>query len=197
MRLGSRLAGGIGSEPARFQTTLVALDIVGAQLRQTELPFLKFPADQDEALLFGFAQCLQAGAFRGRLPSHAIGAVQQDHDLYNFVSPWLMHTAGLHRFSNPLVPYSRFGTIQEKPIDLKGLFLASPEFRKSYCIKAPIVLVNSITPSQQVWSCLAIGPMALISIESRHQRRIVSTFSALPVERMGEPVHVSKSRRYP
>jgi hypothetical protein len=34
-------------------------------------------------------------------------------------------------------------TIQEKPIDLKGLILANPEFRKSYCIKAPIVLVNS------------------------------------------------------
>jgi hypothetical protein len=32
--------------------------------------------------------------------------VQQDHDLYNFLSPWLMHTAGLHRFSNPLVPHS-------------------------------------------------------------------------------------------
>lgn len=60
----SRLAGGIGSELARFQTPLVALDIVGAQLCQTELPFLKFPADQDEALLLGFAQCLQAGAFR-------------------------------------------------------------------------------------------------------------------------------------
>lgn len=61
----SRLAGGIGSELARFETPLVALDIVGAQLCQTELPFLKFPADQDEALLFGFVQCLQAGAFRG------------------------------------------------------------------------------------------------------------------------------------
>jgi hypothetical protein len=55
-------------------------------------------------LLFGFAQCLHAGAFRGRLPSHAIGAVQQDHYLYNFVSPWLMHTAVLH--CNPLVPLS-------------------------------------------------------------------------------------------
>ena len=105
VRLGSRLAGGIGSEPASFQTPLVALDIFGAQLCQTELSFLKFPADQDEALLFSFLQCLQACAFGGRLPIHANGAVQQYHYLDNFVSPWLMHTAVPRRFTNP-VPLS-------------------------------------------------------------------------------------------
>ncbi|WP_405048991.1 MULTISPECIES: hypothetical protein [unclassified Rhizobium] len=97
---------GIGSEPASFQTPLIAPDIVGAQLCQTELSFLKFPADQDEALLFGFAQCLKACAFRGRLPIHAIGAVQQYHYLDNRVSPWLMQTAALRRFANPLAPLS-------------------------------------------------------------------------------------------
>jgi hypothetical protein len=141
------VAAGISSEPASFKTPLVALDIFGAQLCQTELSFLKFPADQDEALLFGFAHWLQACAFRGKLPIHAIGAVQQYHYLDNFVSPWLMHTAVLRRFINPRVPLSGFGAIQEKPTDLKGL-LANPEFCKSDCIKAPIGLVNAIAPSQ-------------------------------------------------
>ena len=98
-------SGGTGSEPASFQTPLVALDIFRAQLCQTELSFLKFPADQDEALLFSFGQCLQACAFGGRLPIHANGAVQQYHYLDNFVSPWLMHTAVPRRFTNP-VPLS-------------------------------------------------------------------------------------------
>ncbi|WP_206616078.1 hypothetical protein [Rhizobium hidalgonense] len=86
---------GAYSEPASFQPPFVAPDIFGAQLCQTELSFLKFPADQDEALLFGFAQCLQACAFRGRLPVHTNGAVQQDHYLDYCASPWSMPTAVL------------------------------------------------------------------------------------------------------
>jgi hypothetical protein len=58
-----------------------------------------------------------------------------------------MHTAVLRRFINPLVQLSCFGTIQEKPIDLKGL-LANLKSCKSDCIKAPTGLVNSIAPSQ-------------------------------------------------
>ncbi len=46
------------SEPAGFQTSLVALDIFEAKAGQAELSFLEFAADQNEALLFGFAQCL-------------------------------------------------------------------------------------------------------------------------------------------
>ncbi|WP_375164714.1 hypothetical protein [Rhizobium hidalgonense] len=86
---------GAYSEPASFQPPFVAPDIFGAQLCQTELSFLKFPADQDEALLFGFAQCLQTCAFRGRLPVHTNGAVQQDHYLDYCASPWSMPTAVL------------------------------------------------------------------------------------------------------
>jgi len=61
-----------------------------AQLCQTELSFLKLPADNDEALLFGFAQSLQAYAFRRRLPTKASGAVQSYHYLDDLVSPRLM-----------------------------------------------------------------------------------------------------------
>jgi hypothetical protein len=89
----------IGLEPASFQTPLVAFNIFEAALCQTELSFLKFPADKDEALLFGFAQSLQARAFWGRLPIHANGAVQQYHYLDNFVSPGLMRTAAIHSFA--------------------------------------------------------------------------------------------------
>ncbi|MBW6423226.1 hypothetical protein KX729_17345, partial [Rhizobium sp. XQZ8] len=51
------------SEPASFQTPLIARNIFGAHFRQTELSFLKFPADKDEALLFGVAQSFQTCAF--------------------------------------------------------------------------------------------------------------------------------------
>jgi len=53
-----------GSEPASFQTPLIARNVFGAHFRQTELSFLKFPADKDEALLFGVAQSFQTCAFR-------------------------------------------------------------------------------------------------------------------------------------
>jgi hypothetical protein len=81
-------AGMFASELAGLETPLVALDMVQAARSQAELSFLKFPADRDEALLLGFVQCLQTCAFGGRLPIRAFGAMQQNHDLDNFTSPW-------------------------------------------------------------------------------------------------------------
>jgi hypothetical protein len=89
----------ISLEPSSLETPLVAFDIFVAPLCQTELTFLKFPADKDEALFFGFAQSFQARAFGGRLPIHAKSAMQQYHYLDNFVSPALMLTDAIHSFA--------------------------------------------------------------------------------------------------
>ncbi len=83
----------IGLEPAGIETPLVTFNILEAKFGQTELPFLKFPSDQDKALRLSFAKCFQACAFRRRLPIHTHSAVQQYHYLYDFVSPRLMNTA--------------------------------------------------------------------------------------------------------
>jgi hypothetical protein len=69
--------------------------MVGAALRQAELPLLELAANLDKALLLGFVQGLQAGALRGRLPIDADGSVQQNQDLDNGVSPWLTQAADL------------------------------------------------------------------------------------------------------
>lgn len=69
---------------ARFQPSLVALHIFVTQIRQPKLPFLKFTADRNEALLLRFAKRLQARTFRRSLPVPANGCVQQYHNLYNF-----------------------------------------------------------------------------------------------------------------
>jgi hypothetical protein len=82
-----------GSLFASFQATPVALEVFGAACRQSELSFLKFPTNLDEALLFGFIQCPQAGPFGRRLPVGAVGAVQQYHYLDNLVSPCPVQTA--------------------------------------------------------------------------------------------------------
>lgn len=62
---------------------------------------MKFTADLDEALLFGFGECLQAGAFGWGLPVGAVGAVQQNHDLDNVGSPWLTDAAVLRLSKQP------------------------------------------------------------------------------------------------
>ena len=81
------------SGSAGFQATLVAFDVFVTLRRKTELAFLKFAANEDETLFFGFAQGLQACTFRWRLPIQASGAVQQNHNFDNLVSPWQMWKA--------------------------------------------------------------------------------------------------------
>ena len=66
----------ISLKSARFQTSFVALDILETKTGQAELSFLELATDKNEALFFSFAQCLQARAFRRRLPLHALRAVQ-------------------------------------------------------------------------------------------------------------------------
>ena len=81
------------SELARRQTPPIERNMVGAALRQTELPLLEFSANLDKALLLGLVQGLQAGALGRRLPIDADGGMQQNQDLDNCVSPWLTHAA--------------------------------------------------------------------------------------------------------
>ena len=81
------------SELASRQTPPIERNMVGAALRQTELPLLEFSTDLDEALFLGLVQGLQAGALGRRLPIDADGGMQQNQNLDNGVSPWLTHAA--------------------------------------------------------------------------------------------------------
>jgi len=81
------------SELASRQTPPIERNMVGAALRQTELPLLEFSANLDKALLLGLVQGLQAGALRRRLPIDTDGSMQQNQYLDNGVSPWLTHAA--------------------------------------------------------------------------------------------------------
>jgi hypothetical protein len=81
------------SEFARRQASPIERNVVGAALRQAELPLLKFSANLDKALLLSLVQGLQAGALRRRLPIDTDGGMQQNQDLDNGISPWLTHAA--------------------------------------------------------------------------------------------------------